>query len=173
MTLRHELVASAATSYNNIGSMYWSKGEHDKVIESFEKALAITLATLGDSHPSTAGTYNNIGSAHRSKGEYDKAAEYQEKALVIFAAALVDSHPSTVVTKNNLREATARATRGHTSGAQEDGVGSDGGGGGLYPSWEGPCTSSVGKHRHKHTQTHTCSQTTHKSARTSHSATCV
>ena len=47
-------------SYNNIGA----KGEYDKALEHYQKALAIQLKKLGPEHPSVATSYNNIGAVH-------------------------------------------------------------------------------------------------------------
>ena len=52
-----------------MGLTYKSKGEYDKALEYYAKALAIQLATLGENHPSTATTYGNMGSTYDSKGE--------------------------------------------------------------------------------------------------------
>ncbi|MCB4778669.1 MAG: tetratricopeptide repeat protein, partial [Sulfurovum sp.] len=94
-----------ATSYNNIGSAWKSKGEYDKAIEYHEKALKITCATLGENHPSTATSYNNIGSEWKSKGEYDKAIEYYEKALTILGKVYPDGHPDIETVEKNLKSA--------------------------------------------------------------------
>ncbi|MCB4773630.1 MAG: tetratricopeptide repeat protein, partial [Sulfurovum sp.] len=91
-----------ATSYNNIGSAWKSKGEYDEAMKYHEKALKIKLATLGENHPFTATSYNNIGSAWKSKGEYDKAIEYHEKALKITCATLGENHPFTATSYNNI-----------------------------------------------------------------------
>jgi tetratricopeptide (TPR) repeat protein len=53
---RHPHVAS---SLNNIGSALQSKGEHDKAMEYFTRALDIRFATLG-SHPDTATCLFNL-----------------------------------------------------------------------------------------------------------------
>jgi len=85
--------------------MYYTLGEYDKAIEYYEKDLKITLATLGENHPSTATSYNNIGSVWKSKGKYDKAIEYLEKALKISINTLGEGHPNVAVVKGNLESA--------------------------------------------------------------------
>ncbi|MCB4762761.1 MAG: tetratricopeptide repeat protein [Sulfurovum sp.] len=94
-----------ATSYNNIGSAWDSKGEYDKAMKYHEKALKIRLATLGENHPLTATSYNNIGSVWNSKGEYDKAIEYYEKALTILGKVYPDGHPDIETVEKNLKSA--------------------------------------------------------------------
>jgi tetratricopeptide (TPR) repeat protein len=45
---------------NNLGSAYYSKDEHDKAIEYYEKSLKINLDTLGENHPNIKIIKNNI-----------------------------------------------------------------------------------------------------------------
>ena len=57
-----------AISYNNIGSVHDNKGEYDKALEHYQKALAIQLKQLGPEHPYVARSYNNIGAVHDKQG---------------------------------------------------------------------------------------------------------
>ncbi len=91
-----------ATSYNNIGLVYWKLGEYDKALEYYFKALKIKEKVLGIEHTSTATTYNNIGTVYDDKGEYDKALEYHLKALAIREKVLGADHPSTATCYNNI-----------------------------------------------------------------------
>lgn len=72
-----------ATSYSNVGGVYYFKGEYDKALDSYFKALEIAREVFGENHPNTAVFYNNIGLVYYSKGEYDKAIECYSKALKI------------------------------------------------------------------------------------------
>ena len=45
-----------ASSYNNIGSMYYQMKEYPKALEYLGKALKIVMAKLGDEHPNTQST---------------------------------------------------------------------------------------------------------------------
>ena len=67
---------------NNIGAVYASKGEYDKALEHYQKALAIRLKQLGPEHPSVAISRNNIGGVHDNKGEYDKAPSHQKAPAI-------------------------------------------------------------------------------------------
>ncbi len=89
-----------AASYNNLGTAEYSKGESDKAIVYFEKALEIRLEVLGERHPSVATSYNNLGAAEYSKGESDKAIVYHKKALEI----RLDTIPHKYITKQPIHE---------------------------------------------------------------------
>ena len=91
-----------ATTYNNIGLVYKTKGEYDKALEYYLKDLAISEKVLGLEHPDTATTYNNIGLVYQSKGECDKSLEYYLKSVAIFEKVLGLEHPSTATTYNNI-----------------------------------------------------------------------
>lgn len=91
-----------ASILSDSSKMYYTLGEYDKAIEYYEKVLKIQLATLGETHPSTATSYNNIGMIWHSKGAYDKAIEYYEKDLKITSYTLGEKHPSTSTSYNNL-----------------------------------------------------------------------
>ena len=47
--------------------MHDKKGEYDKALEHYQKALAIELKQLGPEHPDVATSYNNIGLVHLTK----------------------------------------------------------------------------------------------------------
>ncbi|HOY19462.1 MAG TPA: tetratricopeptide repeat protein [Haliscomenobacter sp.] len=106
-----------ATLMTNLGTARESKGEYNKAIEYFEKALQIFLKTFGENHPNVATNYNNLGAAWESKGEYSKAIEYYEKALQINVKASGENHPDLAINYNNL--AGAWATKGEYDKAIE------------------------------------------------------
>ncbi len=58
-----------ATSYNNIGSMYYQWGKYPEALEYLEKALKIRKAKLGDNHPDTIGTQEWIGATQAAMGK--------------------------------------------------------------------------------------------------------
>jgi len=63
----------------NIGIIYQIKGELDKALEYYGKALQLD-EELG-SKAGMAADLGNIGNAYQTKGEFDKALEYYGKAL--------------------------------------------------------------------------------------------
>ena len=61
-------------AYNNIGSIYYNKGDWDRALEYYLKSEKIIIevgyrAGLGP-------TYFNIGTGYQQKGEHEKGAEY-------------------------------------------------------------------------------------------------
>ena len=91
-----------ATSYNNIGLVYYCKGEYDKALIYHTKALDIKKQILPKNHPSIAGSYNNIGMVYNNKGKYDKALIYHTKALDIRKQVLTENHPDIAASYNNI-----------------------------------------------------------------------
>lgn len=93
---------NTATSYNNIGQVYYFQGDYPKALEYYGKALAIYEEVLGKDHPATATTYNNIGTVYYNQGNYPKALEYYKKALAIDEKVLGKDHPDTAIDYNNI-----------------------------------------------------------------------
>ena len=91
-----------ASSYNNIGNVYYCKGSYDTALEYHFKVLSIREKVLGLEHPDTARSYNNIGNVYYWKGSYDTALEYNLKALAIREKVLGLEHPDTATSYNNI-----------------------------------------------------------------------
>jgi tetratricopeptide (TPR) repeat protein len=91
-----------AKKYSDTGESYYKKGQYDKAIEYYEKALVIRKKELGENHPDTATSYNNLGAAYHDKGQYDKAIEYLEKALAILTKFLPEDHPTVQIMRENI-----------------------------------------------------------------------
>ena len=106
ITLRESFLGTehpdTATSYNNIGLVYYTQGDYDKALEYYFRALAIREKVLGREHPDTATSYNNIGGVYDTQGDYDKALEYYFRALAICEKVLGKEHPSTATSYNNI-----------------------------------------------------------------------
>ena len=91
-----------ATSYNEIGLVYWKQGNYPKALEYYFKALEIREKKLGKGHSDTAESYNNIGAVYDDQGDYPKALEYFFKALEIRENKLGKDHPDTASSYNNI-----------------------------------------------------------------------
>ena len=91
-----------ARSYNNIGGVAHKKGEYDKALEYYQKALAIDLKQLGPEHHYVATGYNNMAYVYKAKNDLAKAKEYWEKAYAIFSEKLGPNHPNTKSVKARL-----------------------------------------------------------------------
>lgn len=97
--------SNAATYRNNLGAAWNAKGDYDKAIEYYEKALKSDLKTFGEDHPNIATYRNNLGATWKAKGEYDKAIEYYEMALKSDLKNFGENHPKVANRWNNLGEA--------------------------------------------------------------------
>ncbi len=99
INLREELYGKdhpdTATSYNNIGSVYYNQGDYDSALDHYFKDLAISEKVLGKDHPDTATSYNNIGLVYYYKGDCNTMLEYCFKALAVFEKVLGEDHPDT------------------------------------------------------------------------------
>ncbi len=96
--------SNAATYRNNLGAAWNAKGNHDKAIEYYEKALKADLKNFGEDHPNVATYRNNLGATWKVKGEYDKAIEYYEMALKSDLKNFGENHPKVATRWNNLGE---------------------------------------------------------------------
>lgn len=55
-----------ASSYNNIGSVYWKKKDYDIALEFYNISLNIRLRIFGKNNLATAISYENIGNVYHS-----------------------------------------------------------------------------------------------------------
>ena len=84
----------AATIFNNIGLVCWSKGEVSKAIDYYNKSLIIDEAVFGENHIETASVYLNIGVLY-SNIDPNIALVYLNKALTVFQQKLGQTHINT------------------------------------------------------------------------------
>jgi len=82
-----------AACYHRIGNVLYGSGAFAKALETFQKALEIRRAVLGDRHPDIAASYNNIAIVYQAQGEHARTLEMFIKALEINRAVLGDRHP--------------------------------------------------------------------------------
>jgi len=94
--------ANLATSYHNIGNVYYSQGEYRKALEYHLKSLDTRKSVFGNNHPHTATSYHNIGIVYDTQGEYKKALGYYLKSLDIHKSVYGDNHPRTATSYHNI-----------------------------------------------------------------------
>ncbi len=91
-----------ATSYNNIGTIYFYQSNFGKALEFLFKALEIREKALGSTHRDTAESYNNIGLVYNDQGNYLKALEFHFKALEILKRVFITEHSDFATSYNNI-----------------------------------------------------------------------
>ena len=89
---------NTATSYNNIGMVYYRQGNYDKALEYCLKDLAVQEKVHGTEHPDTATSYNNIARIYYELGDFRKALDYLYNSHLICEKALGSNHPNTQAT---------------------------------------------------------------------------
>jgi len=82
-------------AYDLYGSILELKGEPDKALEQYEKAIALSLEAFGENHPQTASASNVLGRYYDSLSDYDTAITYFERAIAIRKAIVGNDHPDT------------------------------------------------------------------------------
>jgi tetratricopeptide (TPR) repeat protein len=111
----HSLVAD---TLNNLGGIYWSRGQFEETLPFWERALAIRELVLGKEHPYTAISLNNMAQLYREQGEYEKALPLYERALAILNQRLGEQHPTTRIVANGyqklLKQIAEKQQRGET-----------------------------------------------------------
>ena len=89
-------------TYGNMAGVYQLQGKLDLALEYYAKALEISIAALGEKHPSVGDTYGNMAGVYQLQGKLDLALEYYAKALEISIATLGEKHPSVGETLENI-----------------------------------------------------------------------
>lgn len=64
---------SSPQNHNNLGDLYGRRGEFEKAVEEFKKAIELK--------PGYADAYHNLGNTYQQMGEIDNATENFEKAI--------------------------------------------------------------------------------------------
>lgn len=85
--------SAAASSLNNLATVYSEMGIYDSALTYHEQALSIRLSVLGAKHPDVAASYNNLGIVYGKQGKYERALENQKRALSIWGETLGERNP--------------------------------------------------------------------------------
>ena len=97
-----EMERHMASVYNNIGMIYGQhKGNYEKAVSYFHKALEIRERIFGQDHPLTAIVYNNLG-FYGDMGNYEKELFYVQKALNIFRKTFGNNHIKVAICYKNM-----------------------------------------------------------------------
>ena len=88
--------------YDNIGEIYYEKGEYNSAFEFWGLSLIIRLKNLGYYNSYTATSLTNIGGVHWKLGEYDLALDRLNKSLNIRLKVLGEEHLHTAISYNNI-----------------------------------------------------------------------
>ena len=91
-----------ATSYHNIGVVYYYQGKYEETLDQYQKALAIFLAVNGQDHQDVAASYNNIGNVYEKQGKYEDALVQYQKDLEITTRVVGYNHPDVAICYNNI-----------------------------------------------------------------------
>jgi len=62
-----------ASSYNGLGLVYHRKGDYEKAISFYNKALYIRSNVFGEKHPDVASSYLNLALVNEATGNYQIA----------------------------------------------------------------------------------------------------
>jgi tetratricopeptide (TPR) repeat protein len=87
-----ELVSSTSSPLNsgevlsNLASVYSVRGHVDKAEDSYRRALEITEAAIGRSHPDLTFTLSSLGVLYSDSGRYTEAEIQYKRALAILEA---------------------------------------------------------------------------------------
>lgn len=80
--------AVVADTYQNLGFDWSRQGNYDQQFENYQKALAIRLKALGETHPKVAQTYSSLSVSLKYRGDYDRALVNANKGLDIHLETL-------------------------------------------------------------------------------------
>jgi len=82
---------------NNIGNIYYAKGDYYRALDLYEKAVKIKVQHLGV-HPGVANSYGNIAGINQVLKNYEVSLTYYKKALNILLEVFDEKHPQVAET---------------------------------------------------------------------------
>ena len=118
---------------NDLGAVYYFKGERDAAVGFFGEALALKEKALGRDHPDIGVSEGNMAIALAEMGRHQEALVHIERAIGILEAGLGIGHPDLAIQLNNRgeilnalkRHAEARQVFGRAQQIWERELGSD------------------------------------------------
>ena len=91
-----------ASAYVNLGVINDEKGNSQKALQYYQKALAIQLEKVGAFHPVVANTYNNLAILMNNMGNDQEAFKYYQKCMTIYLKLYGEISIKTANTLNNI-----------------------------------------------------------------------
>lgn len=91
-----------ATSLNNLGQTYRSRGQIKEAESLHREALRIRNKLFGENSRLTANSFSNLAGVYSSQGSYKEAEYFFKKALEIDGKVLGDDHGELATDMNNL-----------------------------------------------------------------------
>ncbi|MGB0839007.1 MAG: tetratricopeptide repeat protein, partial [Chitinophagales bacterium] len=88
--------------YNELGSYFTEKSDHEEAMVFFQKSLNICLENGGRAHSLLGTTYNYIGWSNEHRSQIDKALYYYEKGLHARRYLLGENDPSVAQSYSNM-----------------------------------------------------------------------
>ena len=86
-------------AFDNYASESYEKGDYNKALEYYIKALNSCKSIFGENHPAVAISYNNIANTYKMLGDWKTALEYYQKSLDILTTIYGENqHPSIAIT---------------------------------------------------------------------------
>lgn len=89
---------------NNLGAIALAQNEPEIARSSFQEALQMIEATLGNDHPGLIGPLNNLGVAEQALGDYPAARSHLERAAALQSKHLPATHLRVAETERNLAQ---------------------------------------------------------------------
>lgn len=90
-----EQMMQIANHQNNCGVYYMTISQHHTATQYFEKALAVKLALVGETHPASAHTYYCMSVNFRENGNFKLALQYIDKYLPVLLQTVGRKHSDT------------------------------------------------------------------------------
>jgi len=102
--MKNQLLASVATSINNIGFIRQKLGDTtaEDIMSAYQDSLRIKKKILGENDLSIGTTLNNIGSVYFKDGNYELAMESYQRALEIMVSNLGMYHLDVATVHSNI-----------------------------------------------------------------------
>ena len=92
---------------------------YKSAVQSYQKALTISLNLYGDEHPDTSASYHNIGVSQHEMKEYPSALQSKQQALNIRLKLHGDEHPDTAQSYHSIG-VTQHEMKDYVSALQSD-----------------------------------------------------